>query len=269
MKKNRAKYHLEKCFLAGFAFLSCLGSACSGAEAVGASSAGSETFFDQFVLAGGPIVWFVLIPMSIFTVYLAMEHFITIRRKRLVPSGVGLELCTLIRRFGAGQLKTRISKKHDMVSKAILNATEQAGNDRRHVHLRTLAAESLEEQSLEILRKVEWTNIIGNVAPMIGLFGTVFGMIKAFNGIVIAGGQPQPAHLAGGISLALVTTFWGLLIGIPALAVHGVFRNRVEGLASEAAMECETVLTELRNISLSEKDKDDEGEVEQAENMLS
>jgi biopolymer transport protein ExbB len=80
---------------------------------------------------------------------------------------------------------------------------------------------------------------------MVGLFGTVFGMIRVFNGIVAAGGQSQPAQLAGGISVALVTTFWGLVIAIPALGIHGIFRNRIEILLSESTAEAEDVLPEI------------------------
>ena len=88
--------------------------------------------------------------------------------------------------------------------------------------------------------------MIGNVSPMVGLFGTVFGMIKLFNTIVVTGGQPQPSQLAEGISVALVTTFWGLFIAIPALSMYGVFRNRIETLVSEAVSEAEDVMPEIR-----------------------
>ena len=71
-------------------------------------------------------------------------------------------------------------------------------------------------------------------------------MIKLFNAIVTAGGQPQPAQLAGGISVALVTTFWGLFIAIPALALHGVFRNRIETLISDAVTEAENIMPQIR-----------------------
>ena len=71
-------------------------------------------------------------------------------------------------------------------------------------------------------------------------------MIKLFNAIVVAGGQPQPAQLADGISVALVTTFWGLFIAIPALAIHGVFRNRIEALAGDAVTESENIVPEIR-----------------------
>ena len=112
--------------------------------------------------------------------------------------------------------------------------------------MRNLLFESLQEQALRLGRRIEWLNLIGNVSPMVGLFGTVFGMIKLFNAIVIAGGQPQPAQLAEGISVALVTTLWGLFIAIPSLAIHGVFANRIETLLSDAMAEAENILTEMR-----------------------
>jgi biopolymer transport protein ExbB/TolQ len=62
----------------------------------------------------------------------------------------------------------------------------------------------------------------------------------------MAGGQPQPAQLAGGISVALVTTFWGLLIAIPSLAIHGIFRQRIETIASDAVVELENISPYLK-----------------------
>jgi len=83
-------------------------------------------------------------------------------------------------------------------------------------------------------RKIEPLNVIGQVAPMIGLFGTVYGMIIAFGSIVASGGNADPVALAGGIGTALVTTFWGLLVAIPALAGYAFVRNRVDALSAEA-----------------------------------
>ena len=103
------------------------------------------------------------------------------------------------------------------------------------------------------MRKIEWLSLIGNVSPMVGLFGTVFGMIKLFDTIVVAGGQPQPAQLAGGISVALVTTFWGLSIAIPALAIYGVFRNRIETLVSDAVIEAENIMPKIRRVLIRQQ----------------
>ena len=73
-------------------------------------------------------------------------------------------------------------------------------------------------------------------------------MIKAFTILGSAGGQPRPDQLAEAISIALVTTFWGLLVAIPALFMHGFFRTRIESLVSEAALETEALLERLLEI---------------------
>ena len=219
----------------------------------GATEGGqTRTFLEQFVVAGGPIVWFVLLPMSLFMVYLTVDYSLCIRRKRLLPDDACKRVVEAVKRSGPEGLDSPIGDADDFVSIAVLRAVTQGRGD--WFRMRNLLFESLEEQALRLFRKIEWVNMIGSVSPMVGLFGTVFGMIKLFNAIVTAGGQPQPAQLAAGISVALVTTFWGLLIAIPALAVHGVFRNRIETLVSAATTEAENILPEvIRGLRRSEK----------------
>jgi biopolymer transport protein ExbB len=214
------------------------------AGAFEARSTQTQTFFEQFISAGGPIVWFVLLPMSLVTIALATEYCLTIRRKKLLPAGIGIHLTTMIQKHSPEQLQEQIGKGDDFVSNAVARAFAQGKGD--WFRMRSVVAESLQEQALALMRKIEWVNLIGNVSPMVGLFGTVFGMIKLFNAIVTAGGQPQPAQLADGISVALVTTFWGLFIAIPALAIYGVFRNRIDTIVSDAVTEAENILSEFR-----------------------
>lgn len=109
------------------------------------------------------------------------------------------------------------------------------------------AAQASEERAVHRLRRLEPLNIIGNVAPMIGLFGTVYGMILAFREIVAAGGAPDPVGLAAGIGTALVTTFWGLIVAIPALAVYAVLRNRLDELTTLASRHAEDMINHFRD----------------------
>jgi biopolymer transport protein ExbB len=205
-----------------------------------------RTYFEQFVIAGGPVVWFVLLPMSVITVYLATEYFLTIRRKRLLPDDICGTIAAVIRQAGFAQLPAKLADKNDFISVAVARAFIQSSGDLSRV--RSQVIESLQEQAMFLLRRIEWANIIGNVSPMVGLFGTVLGIIKMFNAMAAVGGQPHPSQLAGGISVALVTTLWGLMIAIPALTVHGVFQNRIEMLVSEAAAVSEKLLSQMAHI---------------------
>jgi len=209
-----------------------------------------QTFLQQFVISGGPIVWFVLLPMSLTAMYLAIDYSLTICRKKLIPQGIGSKIAEVIKNAGHSNLQQSLSQSQDFVSVAVLEAATKGRSD--WFRIRSVLAESFQDQALILLRRIEWINLIGNVSPMVGLFGTVFGMIKLFNAIVIAGGQPQPAALAGGISVALVTTFWGLFIAIPSLAIYGVFRNRIETLISDAVVEADDVMAQIK-ISLKKQ----------------
>ena len=218
----------------------------------GTEKAHAQTLFEQFVISGGPIVWFVLLPLSLVMVYLAVEHGLTIRRKKLLPQGIGTTIVAMARRFDPAQLLAGIGSREDFVSTAVLRAITQGRDD--WFRMRNLLFESLQDQALALGRRIEWLKLIGNVSPMVGLFGTVFGMIKLFDAIVIAGGQPQPAQLAEGISVALVTTFWGMFIAIPALTIHGIFQNRIEVILSDAITEAENIMPQIGR-SLKEQQK--------------
>lgn len=209
-----------------------------------AGSAESRSFFRQFVVAGGPIVWCVLLPMSVLTVCLTIEHSVTITKGKLLPEGIAARIIEILDGGDPQSTLAKTSENGDLVSTAVAKAL--TGNPSDWFRVRGLLTESLQEQAQRLMRKIEWLNLLGSVSPMVGLFGTVFGMIKLFNSVVMAGGQPQPAQLAEGISVALVTTFWGLLIAIPALAVHGIFRQRIETLASDAVVELENTTPYLK-----------------------
>jgi biopolymer transport protein ExbB len=94
--------------------------------------------------------------------------------------------------------------------------------------------EAAEERTAKMLRYTEWLNLMGNLGPMLGLLGTVWGLIKTFFKIVEAGGIPNPGELAGAIGIKLVCTLLGLCIAIPALGVYGAMRNRIDTLTAEA-----------------------------------
>ena len=83
-------------------------------------------------------------------------------------------------------------------------------------------------------RTLEPLHVLAQISPMIGLFGTVYGMIVAFQAVAASGGQADPALLAGGIGTALVTTFWGLVVAVPALLAYALLRNRVDAALASA-----------------------------------
>jgi biopolymer transport protein ExbB len=102
------------------------------------------------------------------------------------------------------------------------------------------------EQTAEQFRKIEYLNIIGNLGPLLGLLGTVLGMIEAFQAMNAAGGNASPGELAGGISTALTHTFLGLFLAVPCLGSFGVLRTVVDRLTVKAALVAEELLLMIK-----------------------
>lgn len=88
-----------------------------------------------------------------------------------------------------------------------------------------------------VRRRVHYLATVGNIATMLGLLGTVYGLILAFSGLSDASAVERATHLSTGIATAMSTTAWGLLVGIPALAAHAL----LEGKASRVLALCEAV----------------------------
>jgi len=203
----------------------------------------AATAFSKFFIAGGPLVWFALLPLSLINLALIITYFLSFRRSRILPESI-LHLSYRLLEEKAYDHFAALEENNSSLLAVTLAAVGKERLQGRMVMEKNVE-EHLEQFTATMLRRIEWLNIIGNVAPMIGLFGTVWGMIDAFNGIVQAGGQPEPAELAGGISVALVTTWWGLIIAIPALAAFGSLRNRIHTFAADAAVILEEVIDNL------------------------
>ena len=105
--------------------------------------------------------------------------------------------------------------------------------------------DALAEQSARLFRKIEYLSVIGNIAPMVGLLGTVIGMIMAFQQVATPG-MTNASQLAEGIYQALVTTVGGLIVAIPSIGAFAIFRNRIDQFVAEAAGLTQHVFSPLR-----------------------
>lgn len=105
-----------------------------------------------------------------------------------------------------------------------------------------------EDESMKLEHRLSYMALIGNLSPMIGLLGTVQGMIASFQVIALGGATPKPAELAEGISTALFTTLVGLVIAIPAIAAYNILRNRVTRLLLEVGMTSENLMSRFEDV---------------------
>jgi biopolymer transport protein ExbB len=105
-----------------------------------------------------------------------------------------------------------------------------------------------EEESMKLEHRLSYMALIGNLSPMIGLFGTVQGMIASFRVIATSPRTPKPSELAEGISTALFTTLVGLAVAIPAIAAYNILRNRVARLLLEVGVQSENLMSRFEDI---------------------
>ncbi|MFM7845969.1 MAG: MotA/TolQ/ExbB proton channel family protein [Planctomycetota bacterium] len=102
--------------------------------------------------------------------------------------------------------------------------------------------ETGEDENMKIEHRLSYLALIGTVAPMVGLLGTVDGMVASFSVIAASTSTPKPAELAQGICMALVTTLVGLVIAIPAISIFNILKNRMSRLMLETGIYSENLI---------------------------
>ena len=176
--------------------------------------------------AGGWLMGPILL-CSVAAAAIVMERWWTLRRARVAPEGLLAELGRRLERDGTDPAKLRQLGAGSPLGQVLAAGLVQAGEGAESV--RQAMQEAVSQASHELERHLTSLGIIASVTPLLGLLGTVLGMIEVF-GVLMRNGGSDAQTLAGGISEALVTTAAGLAVAIPSLALHRYFLRRVEEL---------------------------------------
>jgi biopolymer transport protein ExbB len=180
----------------------------------------------EIVRAGGPLMWPIIL-CSIVALGITVERLWTLQARRVMPAGLLEKVWQLV---DANQINDKVIAS--LQRNSPLGRVLAAGLASRH-RPREQMMERLEDTGRHVVHELErFLNTLGTIAgvtPLIGLLGTVTGIIKAFNAIS-AGGMGDPKMLSGGISEALITTAAGLLVAIPSLIAYRYLRGRVDGI---------------------------------------
>jgi len=201
-------------------------------------------YFEVLVWPGGGVIGMILWAMSIITVAIIVQYFIQIRRENIIPQAVLDQIREMFDEKQYGEVIELTATEPSFMSYVVHAGLSDAAHG--YPAMERAMEEAAEERTTKLLRQIEWLNLVGNISPMLGLLGTVWGMILAFQAIKAAGGAPDPGKLGGSIGIALVTTLLGLAIAIPALAVYAVMRNRVDGLSSETMVVAQELISTFR-----------------------
>lgn len=203
----------------------------------------SRNLFTILVKDGGPIGWFIW-GVSFVMLGMSIHFFIQIRRMNILPDMIRAQIEELFENKQYREVIDMTADQTDFLSYVMHAALTEAPHG--YPAMERAMEEAAEERTTKMLRNIEWLNLIGNVGPMLGLMGTVWGMIQTFFAIVEKGGQPQPADLADSIGVALVTTLLGLIVAIPAMSFYAFLRNRIDALTSEAMLASQELISTFR-----------------------
>lgn len=187
----------------------------------------------ELVTAGGLLMIPILL-CSVVVLAICIERLYTLNARKIAPPHL---LATVWQQLKADQLDT--NKLKTLKQSSPLGRILAAGLGNAY-HGREVMKESIQEAASHVVHELErYLNTLGTIAavtPLLGLLGTVMGMIKVFAEIM-AQGTGNASVLAGGISEALITTAAGLSVAIPALVMHRYFVGRIDGIVVELEQE--------------------------------
>lgn len=189
---------------------------------------------------------------SLAAVWIIVKCVIEIRPASISSRRSTAKIGTLVEDRNWGELRRFVERDRALASVVVREAIGQSGRGREAMREAAEIAASVE--CSRWFRKIEPLNVIGNLGPLVGLAGTVWGMILAFTTLGVEGGQAGPASLSLGISKALFHTLLGLMLAIPCLLVFGVYRGIVDRICNRAMADAARFVERLPSEERGEAD---------------
>jgi biopolymer transport protein ExbB len=217
-----------------------------GGASPAVSRAETNGFWDILFSGGvvGVAIVITIFALSMVAVYLIIEQAMTLRHKEVMPPGLADEVRQLLSQGRLSDADQLCRSRPSPLAFVLISGLSEL--DFGWHAMEKAMEDAVAEQAAKLYRKIEYLSVIGNLAPMCGLLGTVTGMIYAFQQVAISQGSAGAAQLAEGIYSALVTTVAGLVVAIPSLGAFAVFRNRIDQLIAETAYLAQHVFAPVR-----------------------
>jgi biopolymer transport protein ExbB len=201
-----------------------------------------ESFLAWMARASGPI-GLVIAGMSFYLIALVVWMALNYRSAIAMPPPLIRELHELLHQKKYSEAYHRLSANGSHLARVLAAGVRKLPAGLPHAQRAMELAN--EEGTMEMEHRTTYLATVGTLGPMIGLVGTVYGMIMAFRVIALEGSSPQASQLAAGISTALFATLEGIAVSIPAIYFYSMFRNRIARLSLEVAMGAEPLLEQF------------------------
>ena len=198
------------------------------------AAAREDTMTVERIIETGGIPMYVLAAMSVVGLAMVLYFLHALRENQIAPRRFQSELRLLLSSGQLEKARDACLKNRSAMAGVALSAIEYAHNaDQADPGL---LKEMIEgeggRQANMIQNQIQYLQDIAVIAPMVGLLGTVLGMLTAFNAVALKIAEAKPVVLAAGVSQALITTAAGLIVGIPAMTAYAYFRGRSAKLIS-------------------------------------
>lgn len=220
-------------------------------ENAGGNNEADEAVAEQSMLgwvykALGPGYMIIFLAISFTLVALFVMNVITNDRSKVCPVELVDDFEEMLNNKQY-QDAYEMAKEHESVLGAVLSAGLAKLSSGYEQALEAMQ-EIGEEENMKLEHRLSYMALIGTLSPMVGLFGTVHGMINSFQTIATGGSTPEASELANGISTALFTTLIGLAIAIPAIAAYNIMKNRVARLMLEVGILSENLMSRFQGV---------------------
>ncbi|MFA4945195.1 MAG: MotA/TolQ/ExbB proton channel family protein [Lentisphaeria bacterium] len=216
--------------------------AAEGGAAAAEFDATKATSFANVVFGGGIVnllCWIALFSISAATLALVIDGLLAVKRPKLLPAELVEGVRDSLNRGDLSSAMQTCEVNPSPLSRILLTAF--ANIEEGYEVIQEAVTSSAEMENEKLLQRVNYLNVCGQLGPMLGLLGTVVGMVMAFAGLASASGASRAAVLATAISTALWTTVVGLLVAIPALLAYTLLKNH----ATRIILEMEATVLDL------------------------
>ncbi len=196
--------------------------------------------------AGGFLMW-VLLFMSVVGATFSIYFLVALQRRVIAPVRVRKALTKALvegDRAGARRICEEVASPLSTVVLTTMETLQRAPKVTSDLVTKVAESEGA-RQADQIQGQTQWLLDIATLAPMVGLLGTVLGMLRAFGGVASDVAAAKPELLASGVSEAIITTIFGLIVAIPAMAAYAYFRRRAGKLVAELESACMEVIALL------------------------
>lgn len=192
----------------------------------------------------GPMYAIIFLIMSIVLVALVVRAIIAVQKNNFVPPDLLQGINTSLDEKNA-QAAVELVQADDSLVGTLVSAG--LGKIQKGKEAMTEAMQVAgDSETMRLEQMLSYIALIGSIAPMVGLLGTVDGMVGSFSVIANSPQTPKPNELAGGIERALYTTLVGLYLAIPAIAIYNILRNRLHRLIMNAGSESEEIIEKFQ-----------------------